>query len=70
MLPFLSNLETYFADKEPDVKRLFEEKLFELLGQSYRNILSKTLATEVVNHLFAGLLDNDIKQELLSVYHK
>ncbi len=70
LLPFLSNPETYFSDKEPDVKRLFEEKLFELIGQSYRNVPSKTLATEVVNHLFAGLLNNDIKPELLSVYHK
>ena len=70
LLPFLSNPDTYFSDKEPDVKRLFEEKLFELIGQSYRNVPTKTLASEVVNHLFAGLLNNDIKPELLSVYHK
>ena len=70
LLPFLSNPENYFSDKETDVKRLFEEKLFELIGQSYRTVPPKTLATEVVNHLFTGLLNNDIKPELLSVYHK
>lgn len=70
LLPFLSNPETYLSNKEADVKRLFEEKLFELIGQSYRNVPPKTLATEVVNHLFSGLLNNDIQPELLSVYHK
>jgi len=70
LIPFLSNPETFFKNKEPDVKRLFEEKLFELIGQSYRTVPAKTLATEVVNHLFAGLLNNDIQPELLSMYHK
>jgi hypothetical protein len=70
LIPFLSNPETFFKNKEADVKRLFEEKLFELIGQSYRTVPAKTLATEVVNHLFAGLLNNDIQPELLSMYHK
>lgn len=70
LLPFLNNPGNYFSDKEPDVKRLFEEKLFELIGQSYRKVPSKTLAIEVVNHLFSGLLSNEIKPELLSIYHK
>jgi len=70
LLPFLNNPGNYFSDKEPDIKRLFEEKLFELIGQSYRKVPSKTLAIEVVNHLFAGLLTNEIKSELLSIYHK
>jgi len=70
LIPFLSTPETFFQDKEADVKRLFEEKLFELIGQTYRQIPAKTLATEVVNHLFSSLLNNAITPELLSIYHK
>jgi hypothetical protein len=70
LLPFLSNPETYFSDKEKDVKRLFEEKLFELIGQSHRIVPPRTLAKEIVNNLFAGLLNNDINPELLGLYHK
>jgi hypothetical protein len=70
LIPFLSNPNNYFKDKEPDVKRLFEEKLFELINQAYRNVPPKTLATEVVNHLFSGLLNNDMSPGLLSIYHK
>jgi hypothetical protein len=70
LIPFLSNPESYFKNKEPDVKRLFEEKIFELIGQNFRSVPSKTLATEVVNHLFSSLLNNAITPELLSIYHK
>lgn len=70
LIPFLSTPESFFKDKEPDVKRLFEEKLFELIGQSYRKVPAQTLATEVVNHLFSSLLNNDITPELLNIYHK
>ena len=70
LIPFLSSPEGFFKDKEADVKRLFEEKLFDLIGQSYRKVPAKTLATEVVNHLFSGLLTNTISSELLAIYHK
>ena len=70
LIPFLSSPEGYFWDKEADVKRLFEEKLFELIGQAYRKIPTKTLATEVVNYLFSSLLNNAISSELLGIYHK
>ncbi|QQS30383.1 MAG: PglZ domain-containing protein [Sphingobacteriales bacterium] len=70
LIPFLSNPEGFFKDKEADVKRLFEEKLFELIGQTYRKVPAKTLATEVVNHLFSSLVNNDVSPELLRIYHK
>lgn len=70
LLPFLSDPVAYFKEKEPDVKRLFEAKLFELLGQPYMAKPPKTLATEIVNLLFDKLLGNDINPELLSIYHK
>ena len=70
LIPFLSTPESFFKDKEADVKRLFEEKLFDLIGQTYRKVPAKTLATEVVNHLFSSLLNNAITPELLSIYHK
>lgn len=70
LIPFLYDPDTFFSDKEADVKRLFEEKFFELIGQSYRKIPARTLATEVANHLFSCLVNNDISPELLSIYHK
>jgi hypothetical protein len=70
LIPFLCNPDIFFKDKLTDVKRLFEEKLFDLIGQSYRKVPAKTLATEVVHYLFLRLLHNDISTELLSIYHK
>lgn len=70
LIPFLSNPESYFKNNDKDVNRLFEEKLFELIGQSYRSIPETTLAKEVVSHLFNRLLNNDINAELLGIYHK
>ena len=70
LVPFLSNPVGYFKNKDADVKRLFEEKLFELIGQPYTNKPAKTLAKEVVNLLFEELLNNDVNPQLLSVYHK
>jgi hypothetical protein len=70
LVPFLSSPDGFFKDKEADVKRLFVEKLFEIIGQSYRKMPSKTLATEVVNHLFSRLVNNDVSPELLRIYHK
>jgi hypothetical protein len=70
LIPFLSNPDGFFKNQEEDVKRLFEEKLFELIGQAYRNVPAKTLATEVVNHIFTSLLNNSLTPELLNIYHK
>lgn len=70
LIPFLSSPETFFKEREADVKRLFEEKIFDLIGQPYRKIPAKTLGTEVVNHLFSRLVHNDISPELLGIYHK
>lgn len=70
LVPFLFAPDAFFKDKEADVKRLFEEKLFDIIGQVYRKVPSKTLATEVVNHLFSSLLNNDVSPELLRIYYK
>jgi hypothetical protein len=69
-IPFLCSPEVFFMDTEADVKRLFEEKLFDLIGQKYRKVPEKTLAIEVVNYLFSRLLNNNVSTELLSIYHK
>ena len=70
LLPFLSNPVSYFKNKDADVKRLFEEKLFELLGQPYSKKPPETLAKEVVNLLFDELLNNEVNPQLLTVYCK
>ena len=70
LLPFLSDPVAYFKDKDDDVKRLFEEKIFELLGRPYAQKPPKTLAKEVAHFMFLKLLNNDIKQDLLEIYRK
>ncbi len=70
LLPFLSNPEGYVKEKDADVRQLFEEKLFELIGQTYRKVPVTTLATEVVNHLFSRLLSNNLSSELERIYYK
>lgn len=70
LIPFLSDPKDFFKNKEDDVKRLLEEKMFDLIGQPYRKVPAKTLATEVVNFLFSCLLNNNISPELLGIYHK
>jgi hypothetical protein len=70
LIPFLSSPEKHFNDLAPDVRKLFEEKLFQLIGQPYRNIPADSLANEVVNFLFNQLLNNSVSDQMLSVYHK
>ena len=70
LLPFLHQPEEYFSDKEADIKRLFEEKLHELLGQPYIKKPAKTLANEVVKRMLDGLANNEISETLLALYYK
>lgn len=70
LVPFLSNPESYVASLAPDVKKIFEEKIFEIIGQPYRTISAKFLANEVVSLLFNQLLNNSVDDLLLSTYHK
>lgn len=70
LLPFLNNPEEYFKDKDVDIKRLFEEKIFDFLGQPYMAKPPKTLATEVVTLIFDKLLNNAISSDLLEIYYK
>ncbi len=69
LLPFLNSPETFLNSEEPDIRRLFEEKLFELLGQPYIAKPPKTLANEIVKRLFDGLVYNDVPAPLLEVYY-
>ena len=70
LLPFLNSPENYFSTKDADVKRLFEEKLFDFLGQPYMVKPPVTLANEVANLIFDKLLHNSIDSELLEIYYK
>jgi hypothetical protein len=70
LLPFLASPESYLINKDPDTKRLFEEKIYELLGQPFMVKPAKTLADEVVKRLFEGLENNDVPQPLLNLYYK
>lgn len=70
LLPFLHDPEGYLASKDADVRRLFEEKLHELLGQPYMSKPAKTLADEVVKRLLDGLANNEISEMLLALYYR
>lgn len=70
LLPFLHDPEKYMADKDEDIRHLFEVKLFELTGQPYIKKSSKILAGEVVKRLFDGLVFNDIPSSLLQLYYR
>ncbi len=70
LLPFLHAPDNYLDGKDADVKRLFEEKIFELIGQPFMNKPAKTLAEEVGKRLFDGLLHNDIPNQLLQLYYR
>jgi hypothetical protein len=70
LIPFLHDPETYLGEMEEDVRRIFEQKLFELIGQPYMKKAPKVLAQEVVKVIFDKLLFNDISKEHLEIYHK
>jgi hypothetical protein len=70
LLPFVHNPEAYLSSKESDVRRLFEEKLHELLEQQYFSKPAKTLAVEVVKRMLDGLANNEISETLLQLYYK
>jgi hypothetical protein len=54
LLPFVHNPDEYLKTKDADIKRLFEEKLHELLAQQYISKPAKTLADEVVKRMLDG----------------
>jgi hypothetical protein len=70
LLPFLHEPESYLNTKEPDIRKLFEEKLFNLLGQPYMSKPPKTLADEVIKMLFDGLVNNNVTPTLLQLYYR
>jgi hypothetical protein len=70
LLPFVDNPDAYLNTKDADIKRLFEEKLHELLSQQYISKSPKTLAEEVVKRMLDGLVNNEISETLLALYYK
>ncbi len=70
LLPFLHDPDRYFMDKDADIRKVFEDKLFELLGQPYMNKPPKTVAGEVVNRLFEGLVCNNVTPFLMQIYYR
>ncbi|MGA1871792.1 MAG: hypothetical protein ACMUJM_24970 [bacterium] len=70
LLPFLDSPESYLKTKDADIRRLFEEKIFEILGEPYIAKPPQTLAEEVVKRLFDGLVSNEVPALLLKVYYR
>lgn len=70
LIPFLDDPEPYLNSKDNDIRRLFEEKLFELLGQPYISKPPKTLADEVVKKILDGLVNNNISSAMLQLYYR
>lgn len=70
LLPFLHNPEGYMKSQDKDIRRMVEEKMFELIGQPYLAKPPKTLALEVAHYLFNGLIANSLSEQLMSIYFK
>jgi hypothetical protein len=70
LIPFMHDPDRYLGEMEPDVRLVYEQRLFELIGQPYMNKAPRTLAQEVAKNLFDRLLYNDIDKELLTIYHQ
>ena len=70
LLPFLHAPEAYLNGMDKDIRHIFEEKIFDLLGQPPMAKPPKTLANEVVKKLFDGLAANNASRDLLNLYYK
>jgi hypothetical protein len=70
LLPFLHDPEEYMASRDADIRRLIEEKFFELLGQPYLKKPPKTLANELVKCLLNGLVQNNLQSVFSRTYEK
>lgn len=70
LLPFLDSPEKIISDMDEDVRAVFEERIFELIGQPKSKKAPEVLAKETVNFLFNKLLYNDISQKELGYYKK
>ncbi|NJY61423.1 PglZ domain-containing protein [Salinimicrobium sp. CDJ15-81-2] len=69
LLPFLHNPERHLSGYDETVKEIFSKSLNNLIGQTYVKKPASTLATEVVKHLFNGLVKDNPNNILLEVYN-
>lgn len=70
LLPFLHAPERTLSAMDPDVKQVFEERIFDFIGQPYSQKSPEVLAKETVHILFHKLLYNDIHEKELGYYRK
>lgn len=69
ILPFIDNPKTFVKKFDAKVEEIFFKKINDLLGQAYIKKPAETLANEVVQFLFEGLLNNTPNPVLLKVYY-
>ncbi len=70
LLPFLNDPDNHLNNKDKDIRKLVEEKLFELLGQPYMKKPPKTLANEIVGRLLDGLAHNTVTPLFMQMYYR
>lgn len=68
LLPFIHSPETFIKRYDSDTKVEFYKKVNEHLKQQYIEKPAKTLANEVVNYIFNGLLTNQLDSLSKSIY--
>ena len=68
LLPFLDNPKTYLKKYDANTQEIFFKKVNELIGQAYLEKPSQTLASEVVEKMLNGLLNNQPINILVNVY--
>ena len=69
LLPFINNPRAFLNKYDKKVQTIFFKKVNELIGQPYVKKPATTLATEVVNYMLDGLLNNKPHKLLLAVYY-
>jgi len=68
LLPFLDNPNEFIKQYDGSLQETFFKQVNKLIGQTFIKKPASTLASEVVNYLFDGLVCNNPDKTLLEVY--
>lgn len=68
LIDFLSSPDDAKRDMDKDIWNVFQFKVYELLNMTPTEQPASTLASEVMNAIFDGLIDGDVNGTLINVY--
>lgn len=70
LLNFLNNPQKVTSETDPEIMKMFETEVHDLIGLPNVPQKPEALAKEVANHIFNGLLKGSITNKLLHIYYK